>query len=67
MQKVPDFIHSPGCNFRPPIPSRKPSRGIIGPKRVIQVEIVDGRDWREVVSPDGARCYVTQLRRQEEA
>jgi hypothetical protein len=63
MRKVPDFIDPPGSIFRPPLSSGKPSRGIIGPKRVIQVEIVDGLDWGEAISPDGVCCYVAQLRR----
>ena len=44
-------------------PPHKPCRGIIDPRHVIEAEIIAGREWREVVSPDGVRCYVTSLRR----
>lgn len=44
-------------------PCREPCRGIIGPREVIQAEIIAGREWREVISADGVRCYVTALRR----
>jgi Enoyl-CoA hydratase/isomerase len=42
----------------------KRSRGIVGPRDVIQIEIIDRHDWREVESPDGVLCYVTRLRRE---
>jgi len=37
---------------------RTPS--IIGPQIVIETEIIAGRIWRSVVSPDGVCCEVTQ-------
>ena len=37
------------------------SRGIIGPRHVIQVEIIDCRDWEEVTSSDGVRSYVSYI------
>jgi len=36
-------------------------RGIIGPRHVIQVEIIDCRDWEEVTSSDGVRSYVSYI------
>jgi hypothetical protein len=35
--------------------------GIIGPKRVIDVEVVAGRDWREIVSSSGVKSYVSRV------
>ena len=37
------------------------ARGI--PRAVIEVEILGGRKWREVLSPDGVRVEVTRLSR----
>jgi hypothetical protein len=37
--------------------------GIVGPRAVIEVEILGGRKWREVLSPDGVRVEVTRLSR----
>jgi hypothetical protein len=39
--------------------------GIVGPAHVIEAEVNARRDWHEVVSPDGVRCYLTSLRRPE--
>lgn len=35
--------------------------GIVGPRRVTDVEVVAGREWQEVVSSDGVVCYVSRL------
>jgi len=37
------------------------SAGIVGPRKVIQVEVIAGRVWQEIVSTDGVKSYVTQL------
>jgi hypothetical protein len=37
--------------------------GIKGPAAVIQAEIIDSREWTEVVSSDGVKSYVSQLRK----
>jgi hypothetical protein len=34
---------------------------IYGPRRVIQRELFAGRQWRDVVSPDGVRVWVAGL------
>jgi hypothetical protein len=36
---------------------------IVGPQIVIEREIIAGRDWKSVVSPDGVTCEVTRYRR----
>ena len=36
---------------------------IIGPRAVIEREIIAGRIWQSVVSPDGVRCEVARVRR----
>jgi hypothetical protein len=36
---------------------------IYGPRRVIERELVAGRDWAPVVSPDGVICVVASRRR----
>lgn len=36
---------------------------ISGPKRVIAQELVRGRDWVAIVSPDGVACLVAQTGR----
>jgi hypothetical protein len=48
-----------------PRPWRPFRGGIVGPARVIEAEVIARRVWREVTSPDGVRCYITSLRRQE--
>ena len=35
--------------------------GIIGPASVIQVELIDGRQWDEVVSEGGVVSYVGRI------
>jgi len=37
------------------------SSGIVGPRHVIQVEIIDAREWEEVTSSDGVTSYVSYL------
>jgi hypothetical protein len=37
------------------------SSGIVGPRQVIQVEIIDGRHWEEITSSDGVRSYVSYI------
>jgi len=39
----------------------KPVRGIIGPASVIQVELIDGRQWDEVVSKGGVVSCVSGI------
>jgi len=41
--------------------SRVSCKGIVGPRRVIETEVIAGRNWDEVISPDGVRCYVSRL------
>jgi hypothetical protein len=36
---------------------------IIGPQILFETEIVAGRIWKSVVSPDGVRCEVARVRR----
>jgi hypothetical protein len=44
------------------LPSYRGSvRGIVGPKKVILAEVVDGREWQEVVSADGVKWHVSRL------
>ena len=35
--------------------------GIIGPKRVIDAEVIAGREWEEIVSSGGVVSYVSRL------
>ena len=35
--------------------------GIVGPRRVVDVEVTAGRDWQEVVSSNGVKSYVSRL------
>jgi len=37
------------------------SSGIVGPRHVIQVEIIDVPEWEEVTSSDGVTSYVSYL------
>ena len=37
--------------------------GIKGPRAVIKAEIIDSREWTEVISTDGVKSYVSQLRK----
>jgi hypothetical protein len=37
------------------------SDGIVGPRKVIDVEVIAGREWQEIVSSDGVVCYVSRL------
>jgi len=37
--------------------------GIVGPRKVIDVEVIAGREWEEVVSSDGVKSYVSRLTR----
>jgi hypothetical protein len=39
----------------------KPVRGMIGPASVIQVELIDGRQWDEAVSEGGVVSYVSRI------
>lgn len=36
-------------------------RGIVGPKCTIQAEVINARDWEEVVSSDGVVSYVSRI------
>jgi hypothetical protein len=36
-------------------------RGIVGPKCAIQAEVINARDWEEVVSSDGVVSYVSRI------
>jgi hypothetical protein len=36
--------------------------GICGPKSAIRAEVINARDWEEVVSPDGVVSYVSRIR-----
>ena len=40
-----------------------PSDGIVGPRQVIGVEIIAGREWEDVVSSGGVKIYVIRLTR----
>jgi hypothetical protein len=35
--------------------------GIVGPRNVIQAEVIAGRKWEEVVSSSGVKSYVSPL------
>ena len=37
--------------------------GIKGPRAVIKAEVIDSREWTEVISSDGVKTYVSQLRK----
>lgn len=37
--------------------------GIVGPRAVIKAEVIDSREWQEVISTDGVNTYVAQLRK----
>jgi endogenous inhibitor of DNA gyrase (YacG/DUF329 family) len=37
------------------------SSGIVGPRHVIQVEIIDAREWEEITSSDGVTSYVSYI------
>jgi hypothetical protein len=37
------------------------SDGIVGPSRVIRAEVINGRDWQEVISSSGVRSYVSRI------
>ena len=39
----------------------KPVSGIIGPASVIQAELIDGRQWDEVVSKGGVVSYLSRV------
>jgi hypothetical protein len=39
------------------------SDGIVGPRSVIQTEVIAGRKWEEVVSSSGVRSYISRLTR----
>ena len=41
--------------------NRDQASGIGGPRKVIMVELVARRTWRDVISVDGVRCQVTRL------
>jgi hypothetical protein len=43
-----DFVVRPPC--------------IVGPARVIETEVIAGRSWESVVSPDGVTCQVARYR-----
>ena len=42
-------------------PVRGRVRGIVGPKKVILAEVIDGREWQEVISAGGVKSYVSRL------
>jgi hypothetical protein len=37
------------------------SNGIVGPRQVIKVEIIDSRNWKEITSSNGLRSYVSYI------
>jgi hypothetical protein len=39
------------------------SDGIVGPRKVVQAEVINGRNWEEVVSKSGVTSYVSYLAR----
>jgi hypothetical protein len=56
IREVPDSIGSKW----PLKPDRAPSRATLI-RNAVQTEFFGGGQWREVVSPDGVRSYVTRL------
>jgi hypothetical protein len=58
------ILRSPDPDRSSPYPEAdfRPYRGgIRGPREVIEMEIIEGREWRETRSPDGVRCWVASL------
>lgn len=45
----------------PPDFADRPPR-IYGPRNVIEAEVFGGRQWREIVSANGVRAFVTDMR-----
>src|SRR5262249_45416724 len=45
----------------PKLRSRVSCKGVIGPRRVIETEVIAGRSWDEVISADEITCYVSRL------
>jgi hypothetical protein len=39
------------------------SDGIVGPRKVVQAEVINGRNWEEVVSKSGVTSYVSHIAR----
>jgi hypothetical protein len=37
------------------------SNAIAGPRKAIAVEVIDGREWQEVVSSHGVKSYVSRI------
>jgi hypothetical protein len=37
------------------------SKGIVGPRHVIQVEVIDSRHWEEITSSDGVTSYFSHI------
>jgi hypothetical protein len=37
------------------------SDGIVGPREVIRAEVINGRDWQEIISSSGVRSYVSRI------
>ena len=37
------------------------SDGIVGPRKAIQIEVLGGRDWQEIISDSGVVSYVGRL------
>jgi hypothetical protein len=49
-------------NFKAPKTAKAGwSDGIVGPRAVIGVEVIAGREWQEVVSTGGVKSYVSRL------
>jgi hypothetical protein len=48
-------------SYKADFADRAPS--IVGPRIVIEREIISGRDWKSEVSPDGVTCEVGRYRR----
>jgi hypothetical protein len=54
--KIDDFASPPNRAS-----ARISTRGIVGPACAIRAEVINARDWEEVVSSDGVVSHVSRL------
>jgi hypothetical protein len=59
----PHKIESKNNVLRWPQTASSPCRtdGIVGPRKAIRAEVINCRDWEEIVSSDGVRSYVSRV------
>jgi hypothetical protein len=58
--KTTNFVTSKINDLAPPS-YRGSVRGIVGPKKVIVAEVIDDREWQEVISAGGVKSYQSRL------